>query len=305
MQARPPHVDGLQVAKFVSVPMIHEHTDSEEDPMGSVSRDRENGSVAGACSSHSTISGTTALVRTSCLLMDPSDSDERYLSGDLLELDVKTALDAISICDHRLEEKKIDTQGESRESVETAEALLKGGAEPHTVSATSIESAQAMLKEEAEPPMATAESAEADQKVLKKEVESSTAIARILEIDQEMPEEKVEILTDFAKSVETAKEVVGEEAETLTALSSTELETAVSDYIYSEYSLPPSETNVEIEFDVISEASLCTAVSGSVSWHSMPRSETEVERMYDVRIGLYKVTDQICSSTANTLRGRY
>ncbi|KAJ1363186.1 hypothetical protein KIN20_022995 [Parelaphostrongylus tenuis] len=67
------------------------------------------------------------------------------------------------------------------------------------------------------------------------------------------------------------------------------METAVSDYIYSEYSLPPSETNVEIECDVIAKASpLSTAVSGSVSWYSMPRSETEVERMYDVRIGFYK-----------------
>ncbi|KAJ1361385.1 hypothetical protein KIN20_020619 [Parelaphostrongylus tenuis] len=290
--------------------------------------------------------------------MDPSDSDERYLSDsegttastcseftcdprndledsevwncDSLELDVETALDVLSTYDYGLEAKKLIDQGESRESVETAEALLKGGAEPYTVTATSIESAQAMLEEEAEPPTATAESAEADQKVLKKEVESSMETAGILEIDQEIPKEKVELLTAFAKSVETAqalleeverftastksaetaqeimeddikpltetvkcietaKETVGEEAETLTALASTELETAVSDYVYSEYSLPPSETNAEIEFDVIAKASpLSTAVSGSVSWYSMPRSETEVERMYDVRIGFYK-----------------
>ncbi|KAJ1363435.1 hypothetical protein KIN20_023305 [Parelaphostrongylus tenuis] len=125
------------------------------------------------------------------------------------------------------------------------------------------------------------------------EVGRLTAAIISSETAEEMLEEEVKPLTVTAESVESAQEMVLEEAEPLTASSSTEMETALSDYIYSEYSLLPSETSVEIEFDVRAKASpLSTAVFGSVSWYSMPRSETEVERMYDVRIGFYKVTDQ-------------
>ncbi|KAJ1354542.1 hypothetical protein KIN20_011522 [Parelaphostrongylus tenuis] len=119
-----------------------------------------------------------------------------------------------------------------------------------------------------------------------------------------MLEEEVKPLTVAVESVETAQQMVGEEAEPLTALSNTALETALSGYTYSEYSLPPSETNVEIELDVFAEASpLSTAVSGSVSWHSMPRSETEVERMYGDRIGFHKDIEKGFVKNVHLFRG--
>ncbi|KAJ1374638.1 hypothetical protein KIN20_037369, partial [Parelaphostrongylus tenuis] len=80
----------------------------------------------------------------------------------------------------------------------------------------------------------------------------------------------------------------------LIVVSNTALETALSGYTYTEYSLPPSETNVEIELDVIAEASpLRTAVSGSVSWYSIPCSETEVEPPPILYVGGIRVVDSI------------
>ncbi|KAJ1366308.1 hypothetical protein KIN20_026937 [Parelaphostrongylus tenuis] len=124
-----------------------------------------------------------ALVRNSCLLMDPSDSDERYLSGDSLELDVETALDVLSTYDYGLEAKKLIDQGESREGVETAEALLIGEAEPQTVTATSIESAQAMLEKGTEPLTTTARSVKVVQEMSKEGFEPLTATAGSAEAD--------------------------------------------------------------------------------------------------------------------------
>ncbi|KAJ1363432.1 hypothetical protein KIN20_023302 [Parelaphostrongylus tenuis] len=106
------------------------------------------------------------------------------------------------------------------------------------------------------------------------EVEHLTASAKSAETAQELLEE-VKPLTSLVKSVETGQEIAGEEAESLTAcrlslitnyeylllvpdkycyehnsrivVSNNGIETAVLDYIYSEYSLPPSDTNVEID----------------------------------------------------------
>ncbi|KAJ1356125.1 hypothetical protein KIN20_013775 [Parelaphostrongylus tenuis] len=126
------------------------------------------------------------------------------------------------------------------------------------------------------------------------EVGRLTTAVKSIETAEEMLEEEVKPLTVAVESVETAQQMVGEEAEPLTALSNTALETALSGYTYSEYSLPPSETNVEIEPDVIAEASpLSTAVSGSVSWHSMLRPETEVEPPPILYVGGIRVVDSI------------
>ncbi|KAJ1356126.1 hypothetical protein KIN20_013776 [Parelaphostrongylus tenuis] len=126
----------------------------------------------------------------------------------------------------------------------------------------------------------------------------------------------------IVESAETAQDMVGEEDECLTTcgpisfanyeylilmldkychnhnsrivVSNTKMETVFSDFIYSEYSLPSSETNVEIEFDVIAEASpLSTAVSGSVLWYNMPRFETEVEIPPTLYVGGIRVVDSI------------
>ncbi|PIO64541.1 hypothetical protein TELCIR_13826, partial [Teladorsagia circumcincta] len=58
-----------------------------------------------------------------------------------------------------------------------------------------------------------------------------------------------------------------------------EARTALSEIsLYSEYSPPPSETNVEIEYDIIADASpVSTAVDGNISWYTLPNSETEIE----------------------------
>ncbi|CAJ0592026.1 unnamed protein product [Cylicocyclus nassatus] len=80
-----------------------------------------------------------------------------------------------------------------------------------------------------------------------------------------------------------------------TALSHIDADTALSEIsIYSEYTPPPSETNVEIEYDIIAGASpMSTAVGGSVSWYSMPNSETEVEVPTSLYVGGTRVMDSI------------
>uniref|UniRef100_A0A7I4YV27 NAC domain-containing protein n=1 Tax=Haemonchus contortus TaxID=6289 RepID=A0A7I4YV27_HAECO len=74
-----------------------------------------------------------------------------------------------------------------------------------------------------------------------------------------------------------------------------ELKTALSDSsLYSEYSIPPSETNVEIEYDIIADASpVSTAVDGSTSWYTLPNSETEVEMNPALVIGGVRVVDSL------------
>ncbi|KJH48108.1 hypothetical protein DICVIV_05814 [Dictyocaulus viviparus] len=81
----------------------------------------------------------------------------------------------------------------------------------------------------------------------------------------------------------------------LTAMSYIEAETALSEIsIYSQYAPPPSETNVEIEHDIIAKASpISTAVGGSISWYSMPNSETEIEIKPTLYVGSAKVVDSL------------
>uniref|UniRef100_A0A158P6M1 Transmembrane protein n=1 Tax=Angiostrongylus cantonensis TaxID=6313 RepID=A0A158P6M1_ANGCA len=100
------------------------------------------------------------------------------------------------------------------------------------------------------------------------------------------------------KSLENTEAVqtkLNEEAELLTALSYIVAQTALSEMsTYSQYSLPPSETNVEIEHDIIAEASpLSTALSGSVSWYSIPSSETEIEIPPTLYLGGIRVADSL------------
>ncbi|KAK6754400.1 hypothetical protein RB195_013420 [Necator americanus] len=69
-------------------------------------------------------------------------------------------------------------------------------------------------------------------------------------------------------------EIKDEEMRVETAMSCIDLETALSEIsIYSQYTPAPSETNVEIEYDIIAKASpMSTAVSGNVSWYSLPKT---------------------------------
>ncbi|KHJ83218.1 hypothetical protein OESDEN_17085 [Oesophagostomum dentatum] len=80
-----------------------------------------------------------------------------------------------------------------------------------------------------------------------------------------------------------------------TAFSNIDANTAMSEIsIYSQYTPAPSETNVEIEYDIIAGASpMSTAVGGSISWYSMPDSETDIEIQPPLYIGGARVADSL------------
>ncbi|KAK6754402.1 hypothetical protein RB195_013421 [Necator americanus] len=90
-------------------------------------------------------------------------------------------------------------------------------------------------------------------------------------------------------------EITDEEKALKTASSCIDLDTALSESsIYSEYTPAPSETNVEIEYDIIAEASpMSTAVSGNVSWYSLPKTDAEIEVQAPLYIGGARVVDSI------------
>ncbi|WKY11349.1 hypothetical protein Q1695_003147 [Nippostrongylus brasiliensis] len=86
-----------------------------------------------------------------------------------------------------------------------------------------------------------------------------------------------------------------EEEDLNTAYSYIEADTALSEIsIYSQYTPPPSETNVEIEYDIIADASpISTAVDGNVSWYTLPNSDVELGAQGPVYIGGARVVDSL------------
>ncbi|KAJ1345712.1 hypothetical protein KIN20_000306 [Parelaphostrongylus tenuis] len=152
--------------------------------------------------------------------------------------------------------------------------MSEEGVEPLATTARSVKTVQEMLKKEIASSVETAGSVDTDQEMLKEEILSLMATADFLEIGHEMLKDEVRPLTATVKNVETAQEMVGGKAESLTAYPSilfanyeylilipdkycynhnsrivvpnTETETVFPGYIYSEYSFPPSETNVKI-----------------------------------------------------------